>query len=164
MEIIDIIEFTESQFAALSRGQLQTVKTAQQKKDRLYKDLREKLRREKHRLVKNGMFSSGIYDLLEERLTAEYEHEVEVVRQCLLFYLRYSMKPSASAMSGAPYAVDYTLSDDARLNIVRDYYNTQYPQPMERYSAFKLDRIAPQYLGELYAPLYTYYLTEAEKS
>ena len=63
MEIIDIIEFTESQFAALSRGQLQTVKTAQQKKDRLYKDLREKLRREKQRLVKNGMFSSGIYDL-----------------------------------------------------------------------------------------------------
>ena len=164
MDTIVIITFTESQFAALTRGQLQTVKTAQQKKDRLYKDLREKLRREKHKLVRNGVFSSGIYELVEERLTAEYEREVELVRQCLLFYLRYSMKPNASTVTNAPYTVDYALSDEARLNIVRNYYNTQYTNAVERFNAFKLDGIAPQYLGELYAPLYTYYLTDAQKA
>jgi hypothetical protein len=164
MDTIDIITFTESQFAALTRGQLQTVKTAQQKKDRLYKELREKLRREKHKLVKNGVFLSGIYEVLKERLTAECEREVELVRQCLLFYLRYSMKPSASTVTSVEYTVDYALSDEARLNIVRDYYDTQYQDPVERFEAFKLDGVAPQYLGELYAPLYTYYLTDAEKA
>ena len=164
MDTIDIITFTESQFAALTHGQLQTVKTAQQKKDRLYRDLREKLRREKHKLVKNGVFSSGIYSLLEERLTAECEREVELVRQCLLFYLRYSMKPNTSTVTGAPYEVDYALSDEARLNIVRNYYNAQYKNAKERFEAFQQDTIAPQYLGELYAPLYTYYYTDAQKA
>ena len=41
MEIIDIIEFTKVQFALLSKGQLQTVRTAQQKKNRLYSFCKE---------------------------------------------------------------------------------------------------------------------------
>ena len=40
MEYIDIIDFTDKQFSLLTKGQLQTVKTAQQKKNRLYKKIK----------------------------------------------------------------------------------------------------------------------------
>ena len=38
MEGIDIIDFTDKQFSLLTKGQLQTIKTTQQKKNRLYKN------------------------------------------------------------------------------------------------------------------------------
>ena len=69
MEGIDIIDFTDKQFSLLTKGQLQTIKTTQQKKNRLYKDLQDTLRKEKHRLVKNGVYRSEIYNLLVERLS-----------------------------------------------------------------------------------------------
>ena len=158
MDTIDIINFTDSQFAAMTRGQLQEITTAQQKKNRLQKKLRDALRKEKYRLVKNGLFHSDLYALTEERLTAEYENEVELIKQRLLFYLRYSMKPeSSTAVSNAPYKVDYALSDAERLSIVKGYYETAYTDGVERFEAFKNDKIARSYLGELYAPLYDYF-------
>ncbi|MBQ4053820.1 MAG: hypothetical protein IJD33_05730, partial [Clostridia bacterium] len=79
MDKIDIINFTEAQYAALTRGQLQEVKTSQQKKNRLYRILQEDLRKEKHKLVKNGLYNSEIYMLIEARLTAIYEEEVALI-------------------------------------------------------------------------------------
>ena len=156
MDTIDIISFTESQFATLTKGQLQVVTTAQRRKNRLLSTLQNTLRKEKHRLVKNGLFHSEIYNLLEERLTAEYENEVELIKQYLLFYLHYSMKPDAGD-SDAPYTVDYSLSVEERLRIVKNYYESNFSSAKERYDAFLADKVAPSYLGELYAPLYDYF-------
>ena len=163
MDCIDIIEFTEKQFSLLSKGQLQTVKTAQQKKNRLYKALQETLRKEKHRLVKNGVFRSELYNLLEERLTTEYEEEVELMRECLLFYLNYSMKPNKTDSLAAGYEVNYALSMEERLAKVKGFYEKEYNDANALYDAFVLDTVAPQYLGELYASLYDYFYAAAQK-
>ena len=155
MDKIDIINFTEAQYAALTRGQLQEVKTSQQKKNRLYRILQEDLRKEKHKLVKNGLYNSEIYMLIEARLTAIYEEEVALIKDNLLFYLRYSMKPSST--ESASYEVDYTLSDTERMEVVKNYYMTCYTDAQARFDAFVADTVAPQYLGELYAPLHNYF-------
>ena len=155
MDKIDIINFTEAQYAALTRGQLQEVKTSQQKKNRLYRILQEDLRKEKHKLVKNGLYNSEIYMLIEARLTAIYEEEVALIKENLLFYLRYSMKPSST--ESVAYEVDYTLSDTERMEVVKNYYMTCYTDAQARFDAFVADTVAPQYLGELYAPLHNYF-------
>lgn len=159
MDHIDIITFTESQFSLLTRGQLQEVKTSQQKKNRLYKKLQEQLRREKHRLVKNGVYNSRIFEMISARLTEEYERDVELIKECLLFYLRYSMKPSSSdsTVVDAPYTVDYSLSDEERLLVVKEYYESTYATWKERYYALVQDNVAKKYLGELYAPLHDHF-------
>ena len=164
MNSIDIISFTEEQFSLLAKGQLQTVKTAQQRKDRLYKALQEKLRKEKHRLVKNGVFCSRIFNFIEDRLTFEYEREVEIIRQCLLFYLHYSMKPNQSTTDSVTYLVDYSLSEEERMGVVREFYESTYTNDAKGlYAAFLQDMVAPQYLGELYAPLHDYFYALAQK-
>ena len=164
MDCIAIITFTEGQFALLTKGQLQTVKTAQQRKNRLQRKLQEELRKEKHRLVRNGIFNSDIFDLISNRLTEEYEREIELIKECLLFYLRYSMKPTSSdsAVVDAPYTVDYSLTDEERLTVVKDYYEQTYDTWSERFEAFKADTVAKKYLGELYAPLYDHFRMGAE--
>ena len=155
---IDIIDFTDMQFSYLTKGQLQTVNSAQQKKNRLYKNLQQSLRRAKHRLVKNGVFKSEIYELTKERLTAEYEADVEMVKQNLLFYLHYSMRPDQSTTDSAPYVVNYALPIEERLKIVKEFYEGEYGTDYQRlFAAFELDTIAPQYLGELYAALYDHF-------
>ena len=158
MDNIDIITFTEKQFSLLTKGQLQTVTTAQQRKNRLQKKLQETLRKEKHRLVKNGTYCSDIYQFLESRLTNAYEQEVELIKQCLLFYLHYSMKPADPGTVTAPYEVNYALPVEERLMIVKNYYEAQYTDEYELFQEFLKDTVAPQYLGELYAPLYDYFL------
>ena len=158
MDNIDIITFTEKQFSLLTKGQLQMVTTVQQRKNRLYKKLQETLRKEKHRLVKNGTYCSDIYNLLKDRLTGAYEQEVELMKQCLLFYLHYSMKPTETVTVTAPYEVNYALSVEDRLRIVKNYYESQYEDEYQLFQEFLKDTVAPQYLGELYAPLYDYFL------
>ncbi len=156
MESIDIITFTDKQFSLLTKGQLQTIKTAQQKKNRLYKDLQNTLRKEKHRLVKNGVFRSEIYNLLSERLTEEYEQEIALMQKCLLFYLQYSMKPNEGDANTVQYEVNYAYPMEERLEIVKSYYEDTYDNADERYAAFLLDIVAPQYVGEYYAALADY--------
>ena len=163
MDTIDIITFTSTQFSLLTVGQLQTVKTAQQQKDRLYKKLQQKLRKEKYKMVKNGVYRSEIYRLLEERLMAEYEKDVAVIKDCLLFYLRYSMKTAAAAEM-APYRVDYSLTDEQRMLVVKEFYVKNYPNAVERFELFLQDKVAPQYLGEMYPPLFSYLSSEADKA
>ena len=156
---IDIITFTDTQFAMLSAEQLLEVKEAQQKKNELTAECEKKLQDAKHRLVKNGLYHSQRYTLLKAKIEAEYQAEIDLLRDGLLFYLRYSMRPEATVTPEveAPYTVDYSLSDEERLAIVKTYYETTYATQEEQFAAFKQDTIAPQYLGELYAPLYDYF-------
>ena len=164
MDSIDIIAFTDKQFSLLTKGQLQTIKTAQQRKNRLYKDLQDTLRKEKHRLVKNGVFRSEIYNLLAERLTEEYEQEIELMQKCVLFYLQYSMKPNASDTVTVAYEVNYAYTMEERLRIVKAYYEDTYKNADQLYAAFLLDVVAPQYLGAYYAPLADYFYMLAKNN
>lgn len=158
---IDIITFTDAQFAMLTAEQLLEVKEAQLRKNELTAECEARLQKEKHRLVKNGIFHSERYTLLETKINAEYQAKMDLLREGLLFYLRYSMRPDASVTPDvdAPYTVDYSLSDEERLSVVKGYYESAYTDAKERFDVFKADTVAPQYLGELYKPLYDYFLS-----
>ena len=158
---IDIISYTDEQFAALTTEQLLVVQQAQLKKNRLKAALDEDLQKEKFRLIDNGIFLSTIWELVQSRLQKAYNNEVASIRDSLLFYLRYAGKPDVGDMQSAPYEVDYSLTDNERFVIVKTYYETNYKDGDERFAAFKADSVAVRYLGELYAPLYDYFLESA---
>ena len=146
---IDIIDFTSEQFSNLSNDQLSDVKTAQLKKNRLERELAREKRALKAKMLKNRTIRSDQYSLLMQELVNRYEMEIESVRDGLLFYLRYTVKPSVAA----PYLVDYTLDMEKRLEIVWGYYKNAYSNAIKRYNAFIEDKAAPAYLGEFYAAL-----------
>lgn len=153
---IDIISYTDEQYALLTVEQLKEIRSAQMKKDKLKIALEEDLQAEKDSLVKKGIFNSNLYSLIEDKLKAEYTQQVELIRDGLQFYLKYSMQPDGSEWD-APYPVNFALSYEARFNVVRNYYDTTYENAQARFQAFKADTFAPRYLGELYQSLYAHY-------
>lgn len=155
---IDIIAYTDTQFAALTDEQIQEVRSAQAKKNALFRALQKAIEREKYRFTENGTFISKLWELKTQELTAEYESEVEALREELLFYLRYSGKPT----SPAPYPMDYSLSDLERYDVVRTYYTNTYTDPIQRFSVFAEDVHARAYLGEHYALMYDSFRLDAE--
>lgn len=156
--IIDIISYTDAQYAALTEEQLLEVKSAQLKKNKLDSALEEEKLAEKHRLIDNGTFLSNVWELYCAKLQAQHDTEVENLRESLLFYLRFSAKADSSDVG---YTVDYALSIEERFAIVKQYYEMHYTDGAERFEAFKADKVAVAYLGELYAPLYDYFLEDA---
>ena len=157
---IDIITYSDEQYAAMTQEQLKEVRQAQEEKDDLKLKLEETLQKERDALVKKGIFNSNLYEMIKEKAQKEFEDKVAFIRECLVFYLRYSADPDGSGLD-APYEVNYALSYEARFNVVRSYYETEYTDGKERFEAFKLDRFALKYLGELYLPLYDYFLALA---
>lgn len=151
---IDIITYTDAQYAKLSEEQLLEVQEAQIKKNNLDRKLAQEMAEEKNRLLKRGIFLSKIWELYCEKLQAQYAAEVEALRESLLFYLRFSSRPDSSTEGNVPYLVDYSLEMTERFNTVRDYYLETYTDAVVRYEEFLKDSVAPVYLGELYAPLH----------
>ncbi len=160
--VIDIISYTEEQLACLSAEQIMEVKSAQIKKNALLKQKEQVLEAERFRLQKNGVFRSGLYSKFRDAVDEEYDGKVTEVREALLFYLQYTSRPADGAEQDAPYIVNYALSLDQRLDIVRNYYNTTYTDPKAKFEAFQADTVAKVYLGEFYAPLYHVYMEEAK--
>lgn len=152
--VIDIISYTDAQMAALSNEQLMEVRQAQVKKDKMQAALQEALHTADAESIDKGVFDSALRKLKREKLEKDYEMEVERLRDGLLFFLRFSYRPGTPSVG---YEVDYALSDAERVQIVKEYYNTHYTDPLARLKAFEEDSVAKQYLGEYYAPLYYYF-------
>lgn len=150
---IDIISYTPMQFSGLTSEQLLQVQEAQMKKNDLLRKLEQQLQKEKEGLIENGMLHTGIWAKMEQKLREQCEEEIGWIRETLLFYLQYS---GAEEMVNAPYAVDYTLSIENRLEVVKAYYYQTYSDPLERINAYAKDKVAMQYLGEVYSLLYDY--------
>lgn len=89
---IDIISYTDEQFASMTDEQILEVENVQLKKNRLTERLKEKKRGEKFRLLKAGVFRSGIWENICAALEESYNQEVESLRDGLLFYLRFASK------------------------------------------------------------------------
>lgn len=155
--VIDIISYTDEQYAALSKEQLLEIREAQSKKNKLDAALVEDLEKEKHRLIDNGIFFSEIWGKVQEKLRAEHARAVEDVRESLLFYLRFSASEDGGTVQ-SPYLVNYALSMEERFTIVKTYYEENFQTATARYDAFCDDEVAKVYLGELYAPLHDYFL------
>lgn len=159
---IDIISYTDEQFAALTDTQLQEIRLVQAEKDELTARLEKAMEKEYFRFLKNGTARSTLYEKACERLQTEYETEVERLRNGLIFYLQYTCRGNDSSADDAPYTVNYSLSYEERYMIVRDYYMSTYSDGVERFEAFRLDMIARNYLGEYYATLSDYIRAYAE--
>lgn len=158
---IDIISYTSEQYEKLSEAQLLEVQSAQMKKNRLLRKLNQDKQDEKNRLIENNTFLSELWELYCARLQEEYEQEVGAIRDGLLFYLQYSVRSEEA--SSSPYSVNYALAMEERLAIVRSYYEVNYKDKVERFEAFKADKVAVGYLGEYYSPLYDYFHAESLK-
>ena len=155
--VIDIINYTDEQFAVMSEEQLLEIKSAQLKKNNLEKKLLKDKAAFRRKLVENGTFLSEAYVLECARLDADCEEQVTAVREALLFYLRFSSRSS----SASKYPIDYSLPMETRFYNVRDYYLAAYTDDVERLAAFKEDNVAKTYLGEYYAPLHDYFASKA---
>ncbi len=160
---IDIISYTDEQYASLTMEQLKEIREAQIKKDNLTVNLQEEIQKNKDALVKKGIFNSKIFQLRKTELETEYTRQVDLLRDGLQFYLKYSMHPDGEGLD-APYSVNFALSYEERFKEVRDYYMTAYQDPKEGFEAFQADQFALQYLGELYATLYDYLWLMAEQA
>ncbi|MBQ9117928.1 MAG: hypothetical protein IJY11_01855 [Clostridia bacterium] len=156
---IDVISFTDDQYARLTDEQLIEVKEVQLKKNKLTRALEEAKAKEKFRMLKNGVFLGSSYEKVCEQLQSVYDEEVSNLRDGLLFYLRFAVRTETG--EEAPYLVDYSLSYSERIAIVREYYETTYTDAKERVAAFEKDAVALSYLGESYAPLYELYYEQA---
>ncbi|MBQ4053470.1 MAG: hypothetical protein IJD33_03935 [Clostridia bacterium] len=154
---IDIISYTDAQFAELSEEQILQVQQAQLKKERLDIRLEEEILKEKHRLIENGIFLSPIWELYKAKKQEEHDLEVETLREALLFHLQFSAKPSGD-LSTEGYRLDYSLSIEERYEYVRSFYIEKYGEDTAgRFEAFDTDTQAMQYLGEKYSVLYDYF-------
>lgn len=153
--VIDIISFTDEQIAGLTPEQVEEIRNAQIRKNRLTETLNKNKEKEKYKLVKRGIFRSGIFEKICESLQRSYERDVEDIREGLLFYLRFTSRPENQ--TGAPYELDYSLTYEERYNVVKAYYDSTYSTNQERFQKFKADKYAPSYLGEYHAYLYDYY-------
>ena len=158
---IDIISFTDEQFARLTDEQLIEVKEVQLKKNKLLRNLEKSKTEEKYRLLKNGILNGSAYQKVCAQLQTAYDEEVENLRDGLLFYLRFSLRPKEEVEEESPYVVDYSLTYEERIQVVRNYYETAYADAAARLEAFAKDEVALNYLGEYYAPLYEIYYAEA---
>ncbi|MBQ8885812.1 MAG: hypothetical protein IJY62_05550 [Clostridia bacterium] len=157
--LIDIITYTDEQFAALTEEQIREVESVQTKKNRLTEALEADKRAEKFKLVKKGIFRSAVFEKLCAELEEAYSVEVENLREGLLFYLRFTT--GANGLS-APYAVNFALTYEERAKIVKEYYDSHYAEPTERFEAFKGDGVAKTYLGEYYSLLFDYFYLQIE--
>jgi hypothetical protein len=161
---IDIIDYTEQQYAALTESQVLRVQASQLQKNTLIRRREEEKKAEKSRLLEQGIFLSPIWELYCAELDESYAKRIENVRDSLLFYLRYTQRASEEEISKAPYTVNYALSDAERLAVVRQYYETAYPDPIARFDAFKLDTVAPKYISYFYGALYDTFLEASREA
>ena len=152
---IDIINYTAEQYGELSDAQLMEVKRIQLSKDRLTRRLEENKKKERFRLIENGIFTERIWGSIATELENAYTQEVENLRDGLLFYLQYGERVESSGGS-APYTVDYSLSGQERAMVVKEYYMTTYDNAVTRYAQFRTDTFVKRYLGEYYGGLHDY--------
>lgn len=156
----DIIDVTEDEVQQFETVRLKLLRTAQQKKDELYHKLQASLEEQKRLIYSNGMASSTLYAQISAELTAEYNYQVEIIREQLLFNLSLGEptnggETGGSGMDNTGYLVDYELSYTERYIQVRDYYLT-IENPNERIALLREDEVARTYLGTYYNTLFNY--------
>ena len=150
--IIDVLEYTDEAFDALKKKDQLKIKEAQLKKNTMERALAKKISDEKARLLKNGTFLSSAFDAFCARLQAEYQDELEYLRDALTYDLLYKEKNKDEL--SAPYVIDFTLSEQKRMEIVKAYYMQAYENASERLAAYQKDAVAKEYLDDFYNALY----------
>lgn len=151
----DIIELNEGELEGFSTIQMQLLRTAQKKKNELRHKMESDLELFKKLVWGNGMINSTLYEHKRAELEREFEYQVEILREQLLYSLDinepYPEGDDDKELVG--YIVDYTLSYTDRYAIVREYY-LAIDDPALRMQLYTDDDVAKRYLGSYYSVLY----------
>ena len=158
----DIIEITEAEVENLATIRLKLLRTAQQKKNELYHKLQSTLGEQKRLIYSNGMKDSSLLEQITAELTAEYNYQVEILKEQLLFNMSMGEPTTGDETGGSSgdeygYVVDFELSYMERYIVVRNYYLT-IEDPNERVALLREDKMAKAYLGSYYDTLLNYLL------
>lgn len=155
--VFDVIDLKNNGYSeeGLSTVQMQLLRTAQKSKNKLYHDLQKDIETYRTLLATNGMTRSSLYTSGVESLQEEYEYQVAILSEQLLYALQVNepYPDSGEYDETTGYIVDYSLSYTDRYIIVRDYY-LAIEDPAERMSLYANDEVAKNYLGNYYTTLY----------
>lgn len=151
----DIVEYTEEELDGFTAIQMQLLRSAQKKKNELQHNMESDLAMYKKVVLTNGMVNSTLYEQKAAELEAEFEYQVEILREQLLYSMQLNepFPDQDKDQELVGYIVDYTLSYTERYNIVRNYY-LAIQDPAYRMQLYTNDDVAKRYLGTYYSTLY----------
>ncbi len=163
----DIINITEEEVKKLSAVQMKMLRTAQQKKNELYRKAEKELRVYRALTLGNGMKYSSLYPSKQADILGELNYQTAVLADNLIYNMSLNEPTTGGDIGGgggdegAGYIVDYSLSYNERYVIVRDYY-LAISDPAERMALYGADEVAKQYLSSYYTTLYNVLYTYSQ--
>lgn len=152
----DIIELTDEELKGLNAVQMKMLRTAQQKKNALYRTADKEFAIFKNIVMTNGMLQSTLLDAKRAELDNELKYQCAILADNLIYNMSLNAPDGETGGEGdesAGYIVDYSLSYTERYVIVRDYYFAIADRD-ERMALYTADQVARNYLGTFYSTLY----------
>ncbi|MDE6598132.1 MAG: hypothetical protein K2K60_05800 [Clostridia bacterium] len=164
----DIIDITEEEIKKLTTVQMKLLRTAQQKKDELYRRAEKELKVYRAFTMGAGMKYSSLNISKQADLQAELNFQTALLADNLIYNMSLNEPNPGGDIGGgggdesAGYIVDYSLSYNERYVIVRDYY-IAIKDPAERMALYGADEVAKKYLSSYYSTLYNVLYTYSQK-
>ncbi|MDE5943880.1 MAG: hypothetical protein K2H30_06720 [Clostridia bacterium] len=152
----DIITLTPEELKALTAVQMKMLRTAQQKKDALYRTAEKEYATFKNIVMTNGMLESTLLEAKQAEIDRELGYQCALLADNLIYNMSLNEPYPDDSESGdesAGYIVDYSLPYTDRYVIVRDYY-LAIADGDERMALYNADDVARAYLGAYYTTLY----------
>lgn len=155
----DIIDLTETELKALTVVQTKLLRTAQQKKNELYRKAEKELAAFRAVVLTAGMKNSNLIEDKKKALQDDLDFQVAVLVDNLIYNMSLNEPTTGDDLGGeggdesAGYIVDYSLSYNERYVIVRDFYMA-IEDPNERLALYAADEVAKKYLQSYYYTLY----------
>lgn len=162
---IDVLIFTDDQWAALDYDQRQVVYAAQKEKNERLKKFNVDWNNAYLSLIANGMARSSFAEEKKQALLDEYEKDVRIIADSAYDKIANIAGGSTAGSSGTiiydsnsvvppdsvydPASPDLSLSYADRFYVVREYY-MKISSPTERLRLFFADTTVKGYLGEYY--------------
>lgn len=154
---IDIVDLTSPEYSELNSVQLAMVRAAQSQKNKTVESADREKAALVRRLVDNGTVRSTLYYAELERIGAERDAAVALIKSDLDYQLAYERLQSTGNDAGVyayPSNPNYYLPYSERFLVVRNYYMQKESNAAARLAAFGADSLAREYLGEYYQTLY----------
>ncbi|MDE6442554.1 MAG: hypothetical protein K2L12_07395 [Clostridia bacterium] len=157
----DIIPITQTELKSLTVVQTKMLRTAQQKKDELYRKAEKELASFSEIIMGSGMVNSSLYEAKKTELENECKYQSDILADNLIYNMSLNEPTTGDDIGGdgnetgeqTGYIVDYSLSYNERYVIVRNYY-LSIQDRNERMSLYMADDTAKKYLASYYSTLY----------
>lgn len=152
----DIIDVTEEELKNYTAVQMQVLRSAQKNKNELLHKMEKELALFKKLVYTDDMKVSSLLAQKKAELQAEYEYELAILIEQLLYGIELGEPVIPETPPGSEnvgYVVDYSLPYTDRYNAVKEYY-LSISDPAERMALYEADQVAKDYLASYYRTLY----------